>query len=597
MMTRRVLHRLGVAVALSGALTSTRALAQGKPALGAPTAADVRDASHESEVAGRLFAQGVYEAALPHFQKAYALARKPADLQKVAESFKALGRTGDAYDAYFKLVVEHANGMGRTAFASAKKALAELETTTGTLEVHAAPDGALVRVGGRVVGVTPLAATVRLPAGSAQVEIEKEGFEPFVGRATIDPAHAAKVDAQLVARALTGHLAVTESHAGSAHLLLDGKDAGPLPWEGDLDPGVHELALQSSVLRAAPQSVKVARGARVQSVFVGDFTASRLHVVAHPDGADIAIDGKSVGTGSFDGEVSIGEHRLLVSLDHYKPSEKPVTVVAQAAASEDVVLERLVTPEELAAAREKEDAEAIRGGYGQVAVFGVYPAASTQLDCGEVAAPSTGFGDTCSKGFVLGGGLAARGGYSFGVLGLELVGIFMANHWENDVTYASNGGTPASGAPTSLGGVAHDEAYSYTTLGGMVAAGPRLMTSGRQFRVTLGVAGGLAFRDFQLGRSLSNGLSESPAYSGSALAVSPAVTGDLGLIIGSTPGLNFVLGAMAWVEVASTTKVNAQSATETTGGGATFSGASGPFTVESGAQVYVGPYLGVRFGH
>jgi hypothetical protein len=429
------------------------------------------------------------------------------------------------------------------------------------------------------------------------VEIQKEGFEPYIARATIDPAHAAKIEAQLVARALTGHLAVTESHAGSAHLVLDGKDAGPLPWEGDLEPGVHELALQSSVLRAAPQSVKVPRGARVESVFVGDFTASRLRVVAHPDGADISIDGKSVGTGSFDGELAIGEHRLSVSLAHYKPSEKTVTVAAQAAASEDVVLERLVTPEELAAARDREDAEAIRGGYGQVTVFGVYPASSTQLDCSQVPAPGAGFGDACSKGFVLGGGLAVRGGYSFGVVGLELVGMFMVNRWENDVTYATNGGPPAPGAPTSLGGVAHDEAYTFTALGGMVAAGPRLMTSGRRFRVTLGVAGGVAIRDFQLGRSLSNGVSESPAYSGSALAVSPAVTGDLGLILGSTPGANFVLGAMAWVEAASTTTVNAQSAADTTSGGATFNATSGPFTVESGAQVYVGPYLGIRFGH
>jgi len=590
------LHSRLVVVVLTGALISGRTFAQTKPAAG-PTAADVREASHETEVANRLYEQGVYEAALPHFQKAYALAHKPADLQRVAESFKALGRAGDAYDAYFKLVVEHANGMGRTAFASAKKALAELETSTGMLEVHATPDGAVVRIGDRVVGVTPLAAAVRLPAGAVQVEVHKDGFEPYATGATIDPAHPAKVDAQLVARALTGHLTVRESHSGNAHLLLDGADAGPLPWEGDVPPGVHQLALQSTVLRAEPQSVKVPRGARTESVFVGDFTASHLHVTAHPDGADIALDGKSIGTGHFEGEIAIGVHELTVSLDGYKPADKHVTIVPQAVASEDVMLEHLVTAEELAAAREKEDAEAIRGGYGQVALFGAYPASSTHLSCGEVAAPGAGINDTCTTGFVLGGGLAVRGGYSFGIVGLELVGLFMANHWEDDVTYTSSGGAGATGAATSIGSVAHDEAYTFTTLGGIVAAGPRLTTAGRNFRVTLGAAGGVAIRDFQLSRSLSNGLSESPAYSGSALAVSPAVTGDLGLIMGSTPGVNFILGVMTWVEVASTTKVNAQSPTETTSGNATFTAPSGPLTVESGTQIYVGPYLGIRFGH
>ena len=192
------------------------------------------------------------------------------------------------------------------------------------------------------------------------------------------------------------------------------------------------------MLRAEPQSVRVPRGVRTESDFVGDFTASHLHVTAHPDGADIALDGKSIGTGHFDGEIAIGDARpdgLSRRLQAGRQARHNRR--AQATASEDVTLEHLVTAEELAAAREEEDAEAIRGGYGQVALFGAYPASSTHLSCGEVAAPGAGINDTCTTGFVLGGGLALRGGYSFGIVGLELVGLFIVDPGRTSVTYTS----------------------------------------------------------------------------------------------------------------------------------------------------------------
>ena len=96
---------------------------------------------------------------------------------------------------------------------------------------------------------------------------------------------------------------------------------------------------------------------------------------------------------------------------------------------------------------------------------------------------------------------------------------------------------------------------------------------------------------------MSGGLSETSPYSGSKLAISPGITGDLGIILGSTPGVSFIFGAMAWVELPSTSQVGAQTIGETPANGAPFNASVGPFTVETGPQVYIGPYLGMRFGH
>ena len=74
-----------------------------------------------------------------------------------------------------------------------------------------------------------------------------------------------------------------------------------------------------------------------------------------------------------------------------------------------------------------------------------------------------------------------------------------------------------------------------------------------------------------------------------------------GFIVGSTPGVNFIFGGMAWAEFPSTTQVNGQTTNETANGTSfTVSNpgaGSGPFTVQNGPQVFIGPYVGIRFGH
>jgi hypothetical protein len=310
------------------------------------------------------------------------------------------------------------------------------------------------------------------------------------------------------------------------------------------------------------------------------------------------LDGKSVGTGTFNGRISLGNHVLKVTAKGYKPIEKVVAIAADATASTEVALEREITDAEIAAAQAERDADAIRGFYGQLTAFGAWPPLSTHVSCGDTSQPSASITESCSPGFVYGGGGTLRGGYSFGILGLELVGAFMYNQWQDSVTYTSSTVNPTPPSNPTIGGFQHNESYAMGSTGGMAAFGPRLMTSGHTFRLSFGVAGGVSFQNIQLTRSMSSGLSESPSYSGSVTAISPGALADLGLIWGSTPGVNFVFGAMAWAELPSQTQVSSQNVTETvTGSGSQFGQTSGPFTVLSGPQVYVGPYIGIRFGH
>jgi hypothetical protein len=584
-------------VAMSWVAFAGRSAAQpvAKPSL--PSRDALQEAARESELGSRLVTMGVYETAMTHFQKAFALGHKPADLQKIAECYRALGQSGSAYDAYAELLATYRPALGYLGALAAKKALAELEAATGLLDVRSTPDGAVVRVGERILGTTPLPTPVRLGAGPVRVEVFKDGYDLRVTEVTVDPTHPARVEASLDRRVMTGHLAVREAHSAHADLAVDDQVVGSLPWEGDVPPGVHRLAIQATNLRAEPQTIKVPRAGRAEATFTADFTAGQLEITTEPKSAQIALDGKPIGTGTFAGQVAVGDHVLRIAAAGYTPIERPIAIAGQTTFAAQIALEPQVTDADIAAAEAARDREAMLGFYGQVTFFGVSPAVATHIECSDAAAAVGAVSSLCNPGFAYGGGAALRGGYSFGSVGLELVGALMVDHWEDDIPYTATSIQTSNPAKPSIGAYQHSEAYTFTEMSGILAAGPRLATTGRLVRVTIGAAGGVAFRNVQLDRTMSSGLSESSPYSGSALVASPGLLGDAGFIFGSPPGASFVLGAMAWVEFPASAELGAQAIQETTSGGTRFTTTSGPYTLLSGPQLYVGPYLGVRFGH
>ena len=116
----------------------------------------------------------------------------------------------------------------------------------------------------------------------------------------------------------------------------------------------------------------------------------------------------------------------------------------------------------------------------------------------------------------------------------------------------------------------------------------------------LGAAGGLVVREVFLARTLSGNANELPPYDDAALVLSPGLTADIGLTIGSVPGASFSFGAMVWADFPSATQLSPKSTNQsisTASGTTILNGTAVPFTVESGAQVYIGPYVGIRWGH
>jgi hypothetical protein len=117
--------------------------------------------------------------ALPYFQKAYELARSPRTSGQLGLAELAAGYPVDAVD-HLESALQSPNDPGIVKYRKMlTDALTLARSQIGNLAVDGAPAGAEVVVDGRVVGVLPLSAPVRLAARDVEVVVRSPGYEPL----------------------------------------------------------------------------------------------------------------------------------------------------------------------------------------------------------------------------------------------------------------------------------------------------------------------------------------------------------------------------------------------------------------------------------
>lgn len=136
-----------------------------------------------------------------------------------------------------------------------------LRSKVATVGLTASVDGARVRVRGEEVGLTPLAARLRVATGAALVEVSKAGYVPFSREVTLPGGATTVIDARLERIVLTSVLVVRSPVSGTI-VRIDGEPHGPPPVERDVTPGRHEVVVSREGYTAAQASVTVEEGAR-----------------------------------------------------------------------------------------------------------------------------------------------------------------------------------------------------------------------------------------------------------------------------------------------------------------------------------------------
>jgi len=238
-----------------------------------------------------------------------------------------------------------------------------------------------------------------------------------------------------------------------------------------------------------------------------------------------------------------------------------------------------------------------KGVYAQLTFLSLFEAGTPTNDIAQGAGYT---GDTqITGGAAIGGGLNVRVGYSFGILGVEgsVIGSFDHSSANANITETQNSPEHPLGmmpAPTD----AYSESYDFYRFGADITVGARLMPKFQVVRPTLGVGFGIAVKASLYDRTINpneNTNAPQSSYSSSLTPyVAPVLVVDGGIELGHTPGTRFYLGAVMVAEFAGAVPAQGDTSLSASGTSSSFPGAN--INVVNGAEIFIGPFLGMQFG-
>ncbi|WP_437510373.1 PEGA domain-containing protein [Sorangium sp. So ce1099] len=142
-------------------------------------------------------------------------------------------------------------------------------------------------------------------------------------------------DLERNARGLVGHLDVAVSER-DAEVTIDGEPIGKTPLSGEVivDAGTRHIRVFKPGFKEHVRVESVAPGSHlaIEVRLAPQVHAGRLSVVASP-GDRIALDGKLLGQGRWDGAVSSGHHVLRVTAPGMVPYESQIVIQDEALSS------------------------------------------------------------------------------------------------------------------------------------------------------------------------------------------------------------------------------------------------------------------------
>ncbi len=313
-------------VALAALLAAGTALAQAHPV-------DVRSqlqdpARHAWDSAKQLAGASDYKGALVEFQRAYELSHNPRVLYNVGVTEKLLTHYARAVDAWDKELREGAAQLAPNEVQELNNAIAIVRQFVTTIDVTANEPDATLYIDDYAIGKTPFTGPVRIDVGKHALKLSKEGFADAVQ--SVDVASGAKTPVTFKLEPLnkTALVSVTVNGAPSATVFIDGKDFGTAPFKGELSAERHTVEARSPGYVTVGQTVDVAykQPTSLMLTLSPERHEGRLRVSA-PEGAEIALDGKVVGAGAWDGVVSTtGSHQLVVHKPGYQTYSTEVVV-------------------------------------------------------------------------------------------------------------------------------------------------------------------------------------------------------------------------------------------------------------------------------
>jgi hypothetical protein len=573
------------------------------PPAGKPSAADEATAKKNFESGLKLYGEGSYGEALIAFEQSYRVGGRPSALKNVAQCHRNLKHFVEAHEAYDALLERHEAALSAADKTAVRQALDELGVLTGTIVVTVNEEGAEIEIDGKSVAKSPMAKPKRVAVASHTVRVSKPTFAASEQQVAVASQDAKKIDVKLEPEKTTGRIVVREQSGRDVHVFVDGADQGAAPWEGEVTAGDHTVEAKSARYASELRRIRVTAKERLDVALDAAPLTGHLRITTVPANATISVDGKVLGSGAWEGDVSEGTHRIEVGLSGSPPQVRDISV-----ARGQFLVQEIPVVAAIAGAIAD-----YPGLYGQISLAGMFGSGGVD---NSATGPS---GDRVqSEGsFVFAGTAAVRVGYAFDWYGAEAVAIFMPETRTHDYTFVAG---PSGGLARSAHFV--DRSFSPN---GFFGAGGRVTSKHETVRFTFGLAPGIAIRSFNPSRECQDNCSGSdgnqnpggttsfipneqntttnpgnnrPNQSefGKAGYTAFALVVDAGVLLGSTPGAKFFLGIQGWIDFPPDTIV-AGPDLFTPVSDRTFTQPGRGITVIDGPQFYLGPSIGLRFGH
>ena len=333
--------RRTVAFVLAALLAAPAAVAQPAP--------DVRGQLPEAarkdwDAAKQLADAKDYKGALVELKRAYELSHNPRVLYNVGALEKLLTHYARAVDAWEHEIREGTGKLTPSEMVEARQSIAIVQQFVTTIDVTANETEATLYIDDYAVGKTPFSGSVRIDVGKHQLKLSKEGFVDAVQQVEVASGQKTAVTFRIEPKNKTALVTVSVGGAPNANVFIDGTDMGPAPFKGEVSAERHTIEGRAPGFVTVGQTVEVQYKQSMSLVLAlsQERHEGRLHVTA-PEGAEIAIDERRVGSGSWEGVVSTtGGHHLVVTKSGFQTYSAEVNLADDQTREMDVPLNKEV---------------------------------------------------------------------------------------------------------------------------------------------------------------------------------------------------------------------------------------------------------------
>jgi hypothetical protein len=324
--------------------------------------------------------------------------------------------------------------------------------------------------------------------------------------------------------------------------------------------------------------------------------SARIEIRTSDGAGAIRLDGSQVGEGAFSGQVPSGSHTIRVSREGFDSFDKVVELAAEQVLVETVTLvrsEALTLPAQSSPATRK--GRAVDGVYGGVNLGAMFmPRGSDNtidLGCDAIGATS------CQPSNPIGAVAAGYFGYGFDPIGLELYVGMLSDVARPKATFDGVHGSdinPLAAMP------ARTEEFIFVRYGGFAALRTRVWWDLSQWRVSFAGGVGAGYNRMAMRRTAKTDDGGQNVYNTDQLGYwSPLVSIDLSIQMKAGRSSWVSLGGLLLAENASGKARVATAGHQYITGGATAVPVpvdTPSYDMASGAQIYLGPYVGMLFG-